>query len=652
MEEMFLGTLAAEALKPVSSIIDAALRPKLDRMRINAKRRELKERLEDKIVNEHLEQYFKRLLRRVSGITTIVFPQQQLPLISIYEPMKLEQVYFNGFMVGAGDGVSLNAGDLKSGENYIIVDSAGMGKSTFVKYLVLDIFQSSIKIPIYLELRRLEESETLLGKLSKEIDEHQENIDERFLGMLFEQGNYVIILDGYDELSENAREKIGEQITELAIKYDQNSIILTSRPEVNLPPISKSTVFGIQSLEREQAESLVLRYDAVANIDVGKGLISQFGNVSFDFLKNPLLIILLYRTYGYNQSISTKVTSFYDDIYNAFYKGHDLSKSGFSRPKMSGLEFEEFRVLLRGFAFLLSTQQISNIASKADAYSLVERSIKLTSTKPISAAAFFNDLLLIVPLLIKEGNEFRFIHRSINEFFTAEFLAYTQGADEIIRKILSSNILPSFKKSFEFLSELNPSLFRKSIVAPIATQILEEKKPVPDPVLRTIRFFFDLSIGVITDKEDGDRVDFHKVIGFARMIRPHLGFALFPLFSRDLSFKIVQSSRQFEMPWAAWKLISKDFPYLPEVVPSEDVKTFWKEIFEPDVLYPLNSDVILNNADHPFVKSMFHLLLYYVTPQGERSQTRIIDIESCKMVLETIREERETQDWINKLIDG
>jgi NACHT domain-containing protein len=653
MEGKIIETLATEALKPVSSFIDALLQPKLQRIRINAKKRELKDRLGDKIVNELLEQYFKRLLRRVSGITTIVFPQQQLALSSIYEPMRLNQMIAEDFKLrGTEKTVSLSVTDLKAGENYLIVDSAGMGKSTFAKYLVLDIFSSEVKIPIFLELRRIEESETLLGKISKEIDEHQEDIDERFLGMLFEQGHYIIILDGYDELSENARGKIGAQITELALKYDQNTVILTSRPEVSLPEISSSTVFSIQPLNRKQAESLVLRYDAVASLDVGKGLIQQFDAVSREFLEIPLLVILLYRTYGYNQSIATKVTSFYDDVFNAYYKGHDLSKSGFSRPKLSGLDFEEFRRLLRGFAFLLSVQQKNNISSRTEAHSIIEDSIKLTSTKPTSAPAFFDDLLSSVPLLLKEGNEFRFIHKSICDFFTGEFLAFSQDAEGIIRKIQAGNLSRSFIKPFEFLAELNPSLFRRSIVAPIAARLIDERNPIPDTVLRTIWFFLKISIGLKTD----DKIDseaFFMFKDFRLFLNPYTMHA--NLLSKGRRLRFAQSGDKVMIPWAAWKLLSKEtesmFEFITHNLPSETIIPL-EDFLEPGVMYPLNSDIIVDHANHPALRGHLLALLQSIPPQGDKRQSRVIDLDACQNVLVTIREEAETQGWIDDLLDG
>ena len=344
-----------------------------------------------------------------------------------------------------------------------------MGKSTFVKHFTLDILSSTTKIPVFLELRRIGETESLVEKLASDIDETKKDIDEKLLLTLFDLGNFVIILDGYDEVSESYRQKIGQQITELAVRCDKNSLILTARPEVNLPEIPESQVFAIRPLDRDQAESLVLRYDTVTNIDVGKRLINEFDAVPKRFLETPLLIALLYRTFGFNQSIATRVSSFYDEIYNALYKGHDLTKAGFARIKNSKLDSEDFRRLLRGFSFLLAAHQKNNLKSKTEGVAIVEEAIKLTSVKPVSSELFFDDLLLAVPVMMKDGTDFRFIHKSISEFFAAEFLAYQPHSEQIIERISGSSLGRAFADSFEYLAEINPSLFRRAIILRIDT---------------------------------------------------------------------------------------------------------------------------------------------------------------------------------------
>lgn len=235
---------------------------------------------------------------------------------------------------------------------------------------------------MFLELRRISESETILGKLCSEIDETKTDVDERLLTKLLEDGNFVIILDGYDELPENLRPRIREEITQLALLSSNNSLVLTSRPEISLPELPESTLYRINPLNKYQAVSLLRRYDAVASIDIGEKLIEQLDSVNEQFLQTPLLIVLLYRTYGFNQSIATRISSFYDEIFNALYKGHDLTKAGFARPKLSNLDPADFRRLLRAFAFLMAARQQEIIAGLSEAISIVSEASKLSGMQP------------------------------------------------------------------------------------------------------------------------------------------------------------------------------------------------------------------------------------------------------------------------------
>ena len=79
MNEEIVTKLATESIKPVSTVVDALLGPKLERIKIAARKREIAGRLDHAVVNDLLDQYLRSLIRRVSEITTIVFPNKTFP---------------------------------------------------------------------------------------------------------------------------------------------------------------------------------------------------------------------------------------------------------------------------------------------------------------------------------------------------------------------------------------------------------------------------------------------------------------------------------------------------------------------------------------------------------------------------------------------
>lgn len=86
--------------------------------------------------------------------------------------------------------------------------------------------------------------------------------------------------------------------------------------------------FQIKDLKEPEAYALLGRYDG--NGETSQRLIAELKaerNKSVkEFLKNPLLVTLLFIVYDYKTTIPFKKHFFYSQIYDALYEGHDLSK--------------------------------------------------------------------------------------------------------------------------------------------------------------------------------------------------------------------------------------------------------------------------------------------------------------------------------------
>jgi len=481
-EGVSLVSLAKEALKPASGLLDAVLAPKIESLRKWASGRELEKKVESSKLENSLNDYLHQLLRRASGLTTIVFPQQVLPLPEVYEPLKPVERY--GSRSSAGLRIR------RAGSRTYIVDSAGMGKSTFVKHLIISDILESDRIPILLELRRVPSGTSLYEALAAELGSLEGALEEDVVKRLLTLGRFLVVLDGFDEVPVGDRQRRAKEIEDLSRKADKSAIIITARPETELPSLPNGRVLAFQPLTQTQAESLLRRYDLVGGLDVGERLISELASIPQRFLETPLLVALLYRTFGFNGSISTRVSSFYEEIYGALYKGHDLSKAGFAREKSSGLDVEEFRRLLRALCFYMISQEIVSFSSEAQAAATIDNACRLVTVQPKSSRTFFEDLLLPVPLLVRDGSEVRFLHKTIVEFFAAEYLAYVPSADELLAKVVSSRLLSRFSGVFDYLAEISPSLFRKHLGEPLAKAVLRHRTRLTGSVGFTLSLLF------------------------------------------------------------------------------------------------------------------------------------------------------------------
>lgn len=494
-------TLVNAGIKAITPIAEVLLKSKFDKLKKWVKEHDLNKQLRDDELNKFFFPYFKRLHKKVSTIQTIVFPQQELDIEEIFEPLFLtDREYW-------GENKCIQMLDILDGSSYIIIDDAGMGKSTFAKSLTLNAIREMDLVPIFIELRTLDEK-SLLDALKNELNSVYTIFDNDVFLKLLEMKKFLIVLDGFDEISLAQQPRIAQEISELSIK-SEIALILTSRPENQLPRIPHSKALKFIPLKIEQTISLIHRYDFIARLDIGEKLIMELDKVPNRFLQTPLLIALLYRTYGFNNSIASKTSTFYDEIYNAMYKGHDLTKVGFSREKKSSLDYEDFRKLLRTFCFVLITSKNESIKSVSEAIEYIQKANKLSKVALSSPSNFLDDLLSSVPLMYRDGQHYRFMHKTIMEFFTAEYLAYSDNALSLLQQVYTSKSAKIFEKSFDYLEELKPDLYKRIIVNDIATKYLDLARiyPLLEDTILSYLFLYDYKIIITYSSEASDLLD-------------------------------------------------------------------------------------------------------------------------------------------------
>lgn len=638
-ESIAIG-IAREALKPTSSVVDSLLAPTLARLRKWAGEQDLASRAASGRIDEAFDTYLRQLLKRVSSLTTIVFPQQVLALPDLYEPLSLVKGQLNQ--------PQRTVEPCTLTQRSILVDGAGMGKSTFAKHRVLTEIAIGKRIPIFLELRRLPPNGTLLGAIARDLSSLDKEFPEDVLTHLLASGGFLVVLDGFDEVSVEHRAVIGNQIEDLAVKGGDNDILLTSRPGVPLPQIPDATVASISPLSLEQARSLVLRYDTASSLDIGQRLIKQFDTVPMRFLQTPLLIALLYRTFGFNNAISTREASFYDEVYNALYKGHDLTKVGFSRQKLSGLDVDDFRRLVRGLCFLMLAQQHLSFSSESGLLSVIENAQKATGVYAKTSRAFFEDLLVAVPLIVRDGSELRFIHLTLVEYFAAEFIANSLNGERLIADI-NKNSRARFMNAFEFLADINPSLFKQRLVKPVATAILDKLSSGARASAVALMFackqpqvaLFQGSL------EDGD--------ARGRLTR---GRIWFPAFSGDQRYIIAFdfSLDTQALPSSGWHLLTTantdQISYYDSDKEGTDVSTL-VDSFEMNTWMDL-LDVKPTRRDARAILEWFEMRAFSYASRSSRPvelAERALVRSNVVAFLESLQSEESSAQWISSLLE-
>jgi len=488
--------IALEAIKPAGGLIGALLEQKIKKVRAWSEKKELESKLNPDTFAKLMENYLINLAYKVNEITSIAFPQIKLPINEAYEPLSL---YATTPDRNKRENIPFKSIINASNSNLLLIDSAGMGKSTFSKYVVSQILLKSDRIPILFELRKVNMEDSLIENLAQQFDCIGELFDRQLFCKLLSSGKFYVVADGFDEVPLEHQEKLSSLLHSFSIDGGSNVILLTSRPQSNLPDIIKCKTIAFQSFTKAQAISLINRYDRFSELDVGLRLIRQLDTVPEKFLETPLLVSLLYRTFGVNNSIADRICTFYDEIYHALYKGHDLmNKNGYTRQKKSELDFEDFRRLLRVTCFYMSISRMTSFESYITAIEHIRKASKVANISPSSAENFLDDLLVSVPLMVREGPEIKFLHKTILEYFAAEYLVYHSDSTTKVMQLFDSKYFQSFEKVFEFLYDISPNLFESTVTLYWAKKIVKlddalDKKAL---TLHSLRIMHDCAFGI------------------------------------------------------------------------------------------------------------------------------------------------------------
>jgi predicted NACHT family NTPase len=204
-----------------------------------------------------LNPYLLSTLKRCSSVRTLLHRDQPVFLTSIYVKTylkigkrKIDDDYF--------------IESLPKIENALIIGTAGSGKSFFLKYLFLALFELRRgKIPLFIELRQMNSMQTrdlILFMYHSVITPGGVITQDQFQQAL-KEGLFTIILDGFDEIEFDWRPDLEKQIFKLQESHPQNQFLISSRPDERFSAWHNFSIFHIQPMAKKEVLSLVRKID-------------------------------------------------------------------------------------------------------------------------------------------------------------------------------------------------------------------------------------------------------------------------------------------------------------------------------------------------------------------------------------------------------
>lgn len=356
----------------------------------------------------------------------------------------------------------------------IISGSGGSGKSVLLKHLFLDCIASGAYIPIMVELRDLNGSDSTLDNFITELlSDFGFKVTGSYIEKAKKAGHFCFFLDGYDEITHAHRKKLLKEIKSLSKRYTDCPVIISSRPDEAFNGLEEYSNFRVRPLTLQTASQLVekLPFDVEIKSKFQKELHAKLFESHTSFLSNPLLLSIMLLTYGENSEIPSKLSIFYNQAFEALFLRHDAYKGGFSRSRLTTLDIQDFSRVFSIFSLQTYDRREFKMPRTA-CLNYIEKS-KQSLTLDFSTEHYLEDLLSAACLLTEEGLEIAFSHRSFQEYFVA--LHISSATPEIQEKLIerywrnmnSDNVI-------HLLYELNPDLVERMLIIPQLTELFKE----------------------------------------------------------------------------------------------------------------------------------------------------------------------------------
>ncbi|MEL6627998.1 MAG: NACHT domain-containing protein, partial [Bacteroidota bacterium] len=343
-----------------------------------------------------------------------------------------------------------------SGRRIIIKGNGGSGKTIFLKHLWLSLFeQSSGRIPIFLELRRLNDLQSIdIASFCRNELQSDMSFGKGVFEKLCQAGRFQFIFDGFDEVNRENRKTVERQVISLSEKYQSCCFLVSGREDDRFSSWGDFEVYSVSPLQLSDVKELIenIPFDRKVKRKFLETLKEDFFDQHRSFLSSPLLAVMMLMTFNENAIIPSKLTEFYKSAFQTLLTWHDATKDSFERDR--ALSVDDFRKVFSTFCLITYYDQAFEFDED-----LFRRYIK-KSLKYHSITANLddvqNDICESANLLQKDGLKYIFIHRSFQEYFAAECaMQVVSGKAKDFLEVFSKRIRDTvFAMCYEIHSEL------------------------------------------------------------------------------------------------------------------------------------------------------------------------------------------------------
>ena len=395
-----------------------------------------------KVPHPYYANYIKNACDRIENIRTILSPKVDIKFYSIYVcndvwldlPPEQEGKVENPILVKATPRKLVE----KYGKFITLTSAGGIGKSMFLKHLMLCDHELSKRIPDYepfpfvpvlIKLKDYSTKYTSLEEfvfsrmrkhdLSLSFDTFKEDLDK---------GVFMFLFDALDELDVDLVNDFVSLFNDFSEEYCNNVFILSSRPNTVCDSLANFKSLELRGFRQQQALQLVDKFDGTTKEQkeefkkkININGVQRYSKFSVE--DNPLLLTIKYMVYkDTGEFIEDEIYRFFDTAYETLFKTHDILHSQYNKRKYKvSTDMDILRLIISEFCFL-TYMRFKYSFTRVDIEETISK-MKLRQKYGFTTQQFIEDLKDNLSIISLESGKYSFIHKSFQEYFAAYYLS-------------------------------------------------------------------------------------------------------------------------------------------------------------------------------------------------------------------------------------
>lgn len=370
------------------------------------------------------------------------------------------------------------------GRRIILYGTGGIGKSMMMRHLLLDAITEhnfTGRVPFFVPLKDYDGVkqplvEFIHGKIAGLC---QMTIQE--MDAALNCGEIIVLFDGLDEIKSRYIADFERQLDEFSDRFPNSMIIISSRPSRDFVSYSKFVIVEVRPFSKAQALTLIdkLEYrpdEPEIKQKFRERLDDTYYETHREFASTPLLLTIMLMTFEQYAELPAKMHLFYREAFYTMAQRHDASKGAYRRELNTGLSPDRFADYFAEFcARTYYGEKIDFTWFEFEQYFKSLNIVNLHPEEKVTARDFLEDLMDNLCLIYFEGSQYRFTHRSFQEYFCA--LYFSKQKDRTL-----ASVGAFFEKSypmdhayvFKMLYDLIPEKVDEYIMKPQLEKLFSE----------------------------------------------------------------------------------------------------------------------------------------------------------------------------------